>query len=88
MWQRVFNHNHADFPECGGRGITMDPRWLSVANFIEDMGPKPPGTQLGRLDPNGPYSPGNARWLTAMESANRRRPRRWFRKPVEAQPAA
>jgi hypothetical protein len=87
MRDRVLNPRCPDFPECGGRGITIDPRWLRFSNFLADLGPKPQGTQLWRLDQDGPFSPDNTRWLTPRESAKYRRPRRWFKKP-EAQAAA
>jgi hypothetical protein len=76
MRQRVLSPNHAAFPEFGGRGITLNPRWLSFSNFFVDMGTRPPGAWLGRLDHNGEYGPRNVRWMSPKESVARRRPRR------------
>lgn len=58
------------------RGISICARWLSFANFIADMGPRPPGTSLDRTNNSLGYEPGNVRWATAVEQANNRRPRR------------
>ena len=76
MRQRVLNPNHVYFPVYGGRGITIDPRWERFENFLEDLGFAPPGMWLGRKDPNGPYAPGKALWMTRRESVTSRRPRR------------
>jgi hypothetical protein len=87
MRQRILNPNRKEFPEFGGRGIKMDPRWERLEAFLEDLGLAPPGTILGRVDPNGDYVPGNTRWVTPKELAHLRRPRRWYKKP-EAKAAA
>lgn len=81
MRRRCANPNHPAYSQYGGRGIVVAARWSKFLAFLEDVGPQPPGTQLGRKDPNGPYAPGNALWMTPPESANLRRPRRWWRKP-------
>lgn len=76
MMRRCFNPHATGFEDYGGRGITVCEEWHSIAAWFADMGPRPPGCSLDRIDPNGNYEPGNCRWADAKQQSQNRRPRR------------
>jgi hypothetical protein len=73
MKGRITNPKHKDFANYGGRGLDMDPRWMEFAAFEADMGPRPDGTSLGRIDNSKGYWLSNCRWETPTQQSNNRR---------------
>ena len=73
--ERCYNSNERSYPHYGGRGIKVCDRWLnSFENFLEDMGERPNGTTLDRIDTNADYTPNNCKWSTHEEQQKTRRP--------------
>lgn len=74
MKNRCLNPNTTGYENWGGRGITVDPRWAaSFEAFFKDMGERPAGHSLDRINPDGNYEPGNCRWATRhTQRVNRR----------------
>lgn len=74
MKKRCNYEGSCDYYLYGARGIKVCDRWLTFANFYEDMGDIPfPGAQIDRIDTNGDYTPENCRWTTATQNMRTRR---------------
>lgn len=74
MIQRCHNPRNPRYPEWGGRGIFVCDRWRqSFLWFLQDMGERPDGHSLDRINNDGPYAPENCRWVTAKDQARNRR---------------
>lgn len=79
MKARCLNENSTKFHLWGGRNISICDRWIdSFENFYADMGPRPEGTSIDRIDTNGNYEPLNCRWATPKQQSNNLRTTRFF----------
>jgi len=74
MKSRCLDPGNKDYPKWGGAGITIHQEWIdSFEAFYRDVGPRPPGTSIDRINPEFGYHPGNVRWATPVEQARNRR---------------
>lgn len=75
MKKRCTMKKHISYKDYGGRGITFCERWKEFIPFLQDMGERPEGHTLDRIDVNGNYEPSNCRWATLSEQQKNKRKR-------------
>jgi hypothetical protein len=73
MKNRCLNQNDPHYPNYGGSGIKLWRPWHKFINFLADMGTRPEGTTLDRIDPYDGYHPQNCRWATAKQQGEFKR---------------
>lgn len=73
MRARCRNSRTTSFKDYGGRGITVCDRWHRFENFLADMGKRPEGHQIDRINNDGNYEPGNCRWTSRKEQNRNKR---------------
>ncbi len=77
VWRNILNRcenpKHPKYKDYGGRGIKVCGQWLKFENFLADMGEKPDGLSLDRIENNKGYCKENCRWATRKQQNNNKR---------------
>lgn len=77
MRTRCYNQKHVAYHNYGGRGVKVCEEWVnSFEAFLRDMGVRPDGLTLDRIDNNMDYTPFNCKWSTKSEQRKNQRPRK------------
>lgn len=73
MKYRCLRPSSSTYYKYGARGVRVCDRWMSFENFLADMGERPNGHSIDRIDPLGNYEPSNCRWATPKQQASNKR---------------
>lgn len=73
MIQRCNNPNACEYKWYGGKGVSVCERWKDFTNFLSDMGERPNGKSIDRINVRGNYEPSNCRWASTKQQANNTR---------------
>ena len=73
MIQRCHNNKAPGYSNYGDRGILVCDRWKKFENFFADMGERPEGMSIERIDNDGNYEPSNCKWVTKKEQERNKR---------------
>jgi hypothetical protein len=83
MRDRCLNPKSKDYPNWGGRGVEICERWGVFENFLDDMGFRPEGHTIGRMDNDGDYCPDNCKWETYKQQQRNKRNTNWITRDGE-----
>lgn len=72
MKQRCLNKKHKSYKSYGGRGVGVHGEWLSFEGFYSDMGERPEGMELDRIDNESGYCKENCQWISKAENLAKR----------------
>lgn len=86
MKQRCQNQKSAKYPDYGAKGIRVCDEWQSFEHFYRDMGERPQGMTLDRMDQRRGYEPNNCRWATPLEQSSHLKTTRYVRYGAETLP--
>ena len=73
MIQRCLNPNNTNYDNYGGKGVSICERWFNFKHFLEDMGERPLGKSIDRINPQGNYELSNCRWATDFQQNQNQR---------------